>query len=83
MKLADKLGDPRTKEALDIVESKRMKDGRWQPEGYYWYPRKRIKTTGKQHARPSVEVVDWGRDGPNEMITLNALRVLRGLGRIR
>jgi hypothetical protein len=24
-----------------------------------------------------VEVVDWGRRGPNEMITLNALRVLR------
>jgi len=69
MKLADRLGDPRTKEALDIVESKRMKDGRWRPEGYY--------------ARPSTEVVDWGRDGPNEMITLNALRVLRGSGRIR
>jgi hypothetical protein len=26
-------------------------------------------------------VVDWGRRGPNEMITLNALRVLRMAGR--
>jgi len=28
------------------------------------------------------EVVDWGRSGPNEMITLNALRVLRATGRL-
>jgi len=28
-----------------------------------------------------LEVVDWGRDGPNEMITLNALRCLRAAGR--
>jgi len=26
------------------------------------------------------EVVDWGRGGPNEMITLNALRVLKAAG---
>jgi hypothetical protein len=29
-----------------------------------------------------VEVVDWGRNGPNEMITLNALRVLKLAGRL-
>jgi hypothetical protein len=28
-------------------------------------------------ARGHVEVVDWGRSAPNEMITLNALRILR------
>jgi len=28
------------------------------------------------------EVVDWGRVGPNEMITLNALRVLRAADRL-
>ena len=26
------------------------------------------------------EVVDWGRSGPNEMLTLNALRVLKAAG---
>jgi hypothetical protein len=30
----------------------------------------------------AVEVVDWGRGGPNEMITLNALRVLAAAGRL-
>lgn len=29
-----------------------------------------------------VEVVDWGRSGPNEMITLRALRVLAAAGRL-
>ena len=28
------------------------------------------------------EVVDWGRSGPNQMITLNALRVLKAAGRL-
>lgn len=77
--LAGKLGDPRTKDALDLVESKRLKDGSWQAEGYYW--------TLKRSARPrlsvsNVDVVDWGRRGPNKMITLNALRVLKAAGRI-
>jgi hypothetical protein len=27
-------------------------------------------------------VVDWGRRGPNETITLNALRVLKAAGRL-
>ena len=29
----------------------------------------------------NVEIVDWGRGGPSEMVTLNALRVLRAAGR--
>ena len=65
----ERLTDSRVEEALDVVESKRLPDGCWQPEGYYWRPR------GKR--APCVEVVDWGRHGPNEMITLNALHVLK------
>jgi hypothetical protein len=42
--------------------------------GYYWHP------TGKRTS--GLEVVDWGRNGPNEMITLNALRVLKLAGRL-
>jgi hypothetical protein len=26
--------------------------------------------------------VDWGRSGPNPMITLNALRILKAAGRL-
>ena len=71
---AGKLGDPRTREALALLESKRAKDGTWHVEGHLWHP-------GPLNAA-NTEVVDWGRSGPNEMITLNALRVLVGSGRI-
>lgn len=69
-----RLEDPRTADALDLVERKRGADGLWRPEGYYWYPPGRRKS--------NVEIVDWGRGGPNEMITLNALRVLKAAGRL-
>jgi hypothetical protein len=68
------LTDPRMQEALDLVEAKRLPDGCWRPGNYYWLP------LGKQGLH--AEVVDWGRGGPNAMITLNALRVLKAAGRI-
>jgi len=77
---AGKLGDPRTREAIELVESKRREDGRWRPEGYYWSLKR--KELAKL-AVSNVEVVDWGRNGPSEMITLNALRVLKAAGRLR
>jgi hypothetical protein len=61
-------GDPRAADALDVVRRKRLPDGRWQPDGAWWRP--------PGGAGGGREVVDWGRSGPNEMITLNALRVL-------
>ena len=66
--------DPRASDALDHLERRRRKDGRWRAGAYWWRP---PGSTGG-----AVEVVDWGRGGPNEMITLNALRVLRGAGRL-
>jgi hypothetical protein len=68
---AGKVRDPRCNEALDMIESKRGKDGCWRAEAYYWKP------SGASNA----DVVDWGRKGANEMITLNALRVLKAAGR--
>ena len=68
------LDDPRMQEALDIVEAKRQPDGCWKAEGFYWVP------LGKRTS--NVEVVDWGRRGPNEMLTLNALRVLKAAERL-
>jgi len=70
---AGKLSDPRTREALDLVASKRAKDGTWHAEGRFWH--------GGPMRAANTEVVDWGSSGPNEMITLNALRVLVASGR--
>jgi len=59
----DLLGDHRTADALAELEQQRQPDGRWAARASWW--------------RPGVnEVVDWGHRGPNQMITLNALRVL-------
>jgi len=68
-----RLGDPRAAEALDLVLGKRRVDGMWGVGGYHWKP------PGSRGS--NVEVVDWGRRGPNEWVTLRALRVLRSAGR--
>jgi hypothetical protein len=71
MNLAD---DPRTHDACEILISRRLRDGRWRLGAYWWHSRSASHRT--------VEVVDWGRSGPNEMITLNALRALKAAGRL-
>jgi len=68
-----KAGDPRASDALNELERRRRHDGRWQAGGHWWNPPPSTITP---------EVVDWGRSGPSEMITLNALRVLRAAGRL-
>ena len=72
---AGKLGDKRAEEALDIVLHKRHADGKWRADGYHWKPR------GRRRSR--AEVVDWGRGGPNEWVTLRALRVLKSADRLQ
>lgn len=64
--------DPRCSDALEVLEQRRLEDGRWRPGGYWWNP------PGSE--RPNTDVVDWGRSAPNEMITLNALRVYAASG---
>ena len=71
---AGKLRDPRTSDALDLLESKRAPDGTWHPEGRFWHLGDRLAA--------NTEVVDWGQSGPNVNNTLNALRVLTSSGRI-
>ena len=68
------VADERATDAIDVLEQRRLKDGRWRPGGYWWNPPGTSNST--------VEVVDWGRGGPSEMITLNALRVLKAAGRL-
>lgn len=69
------LADPRTREALDLVEARRRPEGTWHASAHYWKPPAGSAASG-------AEAVDWGRAGSNEMITLNALRVLRAAGRL-
>jgi hypothetical protein len=69
-----KARDPRAQEGLELLIDLRGEDGRWHPGGYWWRPPGRSGS--------NVEVVDWGRRGPNELITLNALRVLQAAGRL-
>jgi hypothetical protein len=66
-------GDPRAVDAVELVEQRRLPDGRWRPGGSWW------KAPGSKGG--NVEVVDWGRSGANEMVTLNALRVLHAAAR--
>ena len=77
---AGRLDDPRTNDALDLLEKKQGSDGKWHAEGYYWSLRRTPPNKAKMLAS-NVEIVDWGRAGPNEFITLNALRVLKTAGR--
>jgi hypothetical protein len=65
-------GDPRTADGLELLQDRRLCDGRWRPGARWWRP--------PGGSGSNVEVVDWG-SGPNEMLTLNALRVLRAAGR--
>jgi hypothetical protein len=76
LSLAGLVNDPRANEALDIIESKRTKEGFWCAEAFYWRPFNKEKPS-------SSDVVDWGRKGPNPMITLNALRVLKAANRLQ
>lgn len=67
--------DPRTRDCVDLLEQRRRPDGLWAAERQWW------KLNASENLR---EVVDWGAPGvPSEMITLNALRILRAAGRFR
>ncbi|MGH8834650.1 MAG: hypothetical protein ACRDWG_06595 [Actinomycetes bacterium] len=69
-----KVRDYRARDALDELERRRLSDGRWAADGQWW------KSPGSAW---STEAVNWGETGqPNEMITLDALRVLRAAGRL-
>jgi hypothetical protein len=67
------VGDARTSEALDVVESKRLPDGRFRVEGAWW---------ASINVSRYPEAARWGRSCANEMVTLHALRVLRAAGRL-
>ena len=68
-----RLADPRAEETLNWILKRQQADGMWRADGYLW------KLPGARGSQ--AEVVHWGRRGPNEWVTLRALRVLRSAGR--
>ena len=70
----DLVTDSRAAEALDVIQSRCRSDGTWRAGRHYW-----LSPGNEQYQDP----VDWGRRGPNRMITLNALRVLKAAGRVK
>lgn len=71
---AGALPDRRADEAIDLLLEKRLEDGRWPVEGSWPW-----RSSGL--GRPDREPAGWMQRGPSEMVTLNALRVLREAGR--
>lgn len=68
--------DDRCQRALDFLESRRRPDGMWGADARYY----RVADKGS-----NVELVDWGPTGttrPNAWVTLHAMVVLRGAGRL-
>ena len=62
---AGKPGDPRTGEALDIVEKKRGPDGLWHAEDYYWNIKRKVSTKVNVS---NLEVVDWDGKAPTNSL---------------
>ena len=62
---AAKPGDPRTGEALDIVEKKRGPDGLWHAEDYYWNIKRKASTKVNVS---NLEVVDWDGKAPTNSL---------------
>jgi len=67
------LTDPRTSDALDLLESKREPDGGWRTEGRWW------KSPGAKGS--NVEAVDWSL-AADDLLSERATRVLRAAGRL-
>ena len=69
---AGALSDPRSADALDLLEEKRRPDGTWRTQGRWW------KKPGSKGS--NVEMVDWG-DAAHVVLTEQAEGVLRAASR--
>jgi hypothetical protein len=67
------LRDPRAADALDLLGAKQLPDGRFGTSHAWWQ--------AGRHVTSPVDVIDWGRDRPSEVLTLHALTVLKTAGR--
>jgi hypothetical protein len=69
--------DRRLDDARQLLRERRRPDGSWGVDGCWWKPPGAGRDAHRGQRAWNAEVVDWGRSGPNEMVTLHALRVLR------
>ena len=60
-------------DALTLLESKARPDGRFETRAAWWQ--------ASRSATSAVDVVDWGKGRPSEVLTLHALRVLKAAGK--
>jgi hypothetical protein len=67
------LADPRASDALEHLESKQLSDGRFKAGASWWHP--------PTNPTSPVDVIDWGKGRPSEVLTLHALSVLKAAGR--
>ena len=74
--------DDRLQDATGLLAGLRSADGTWSAGGRWWKPAGSGPDGSRGLNAWNAEVVDWGQAGPNEMITLNTLRVLRATGRL-
>ena len=69
--------DKRCEEALDLLESKQLRDGGFPAEAKYYHTQKK--------SRSGLSLVNWGGVSStrmNEFVTVNALCVLKAAGRL-
>jgi hypothetical protein len=74
--------DERCKDALDLLESKRLDDGGLPAEKRYY---KVIGRTNTSRRKSGSSLVDWGivsAKKSNEFVTVDALYVLKSAGRL-
>jgi hypothetical protein len=74
-----RIRDPRTADALDLLEQRRLPDGGWPAEARHY------KVARPRTMETNADYVDWGGAGStraNEWVTVDALAVLRSAGRI-
>jgi hypothetical protein len=66
------MADPRATDALERLRSKQRPDGRFETRATWW------RSSPGASAPP--DIVDWGKGRPCEVLTLQALRVLKAAG---
>ena len=72
-----RIADPRCEPALELLEHKRLPAG---------YPAERPTTRTSERVITRGTFADWGPGGrtrTNDLVTIDALRVLRASGRLR
>jgi hypothetical protein len=70
---AGMLADDRATDALDLLEQKQRPHGRFETRAAWWQ--------AGRHPTSPVDVIDWGKGRPSEVLTLHALRILKAAGR--